>query len=514
MFRGWEQIIPRFRRRAHSPCTDLENKVMAQQFTRRRMLRSSLAGAAGAGLVGLTSPSLGVLGANERIRVATAGINGQGYGHLGRLASMENVEVIYVIDPDSRLFESRIKAVADKSKGRSNPKGVQDVRKALEDKSLDAVSIATPNHWHALITIWACQAGKDVYVEKPMSHNIHEGRIAVETARKYKRVVQHGTQSRSDKGWAQVAALVKSGKLGKLKISRGLCYKAGSDRTTRGDIGFAPVKTPPSELDFNIWMGPAKNLEYHENLVHYRWHNFYATGNGDLGNQGVHQMDIARWVIPGATLPRSVVTFGGRLGAFDQADAANTEVSIMDFGDTQLIFEARGLPSPEFLGAAVGNILHFEEGMIVNKKWFPKGSDKAQPLPEVEVTRGPGEDHFGNWIAAIRSRNTADLNAEILEGHYSAALCHLANMSVRLGKKVPFQPTATFFENNENAAEAYGRTVEYLKANKIDTGKSGYVMGRRLVVDAQAERIVDDAEANALLTRDYRKGLEVPDRVA
>jgi len=472
------------------------------------MLRNGAAGAAGIGFASFVSPSLGVLGANERIRAVVAGVNGQGGGHLNALSTMEGTEVAYIADPDSRLFESRSKMVREKSKGRSNPKCVQDIRHALDDKSVDVVTIATPNHWHALITIWACQAGKDVYVEKPMSHNIHEGRIAVEAARKYNRIVQHGTQSRSDKGWAHVAALVRSGKLGKLRISRGLCYKPGSGRSTRGDIGFAPVTQPPPELDWNLWMGPAKHLEYHENLVHYRWHNFYATGNGDLGNQGVHQMDIARWCIPGATLPRNVITFGGRLGAFDQGDVANTQVAIMDFGDTQLIFETRGLPSKPFMGSSIGNILHFDEGTIVDKKFFPKGSDKPEPLPEVEFEHGPGNSHFENFIAAVRSRKTTDLNAEVLEGHYSSALCHLANISIRLGSKIPFQPRTQAFGDNEAAYEVYERTVEYLKENGIDTEKSGFVLGRRLILDG--ERFVGDAEANALLTRDYREGFEVP----
>ena len=486
---------------------------MRRNFTRRQILENTGAGLAGLGLAAMARPAFGALGANEVVRVATAGVNGQGAGHLRRLAEMEGVEVAYIVDPDSRLHADRIKMVQEASKGRSNPKAVQDIRHILDDKDLHAVSIATPNHWHALLTIWACQAGKDVYVEKPMSHNIHEGRIAVETARKYNRIVQHGTQSRSSQNWAHVVAAIASGKLGKLKVSRGLCYKSGDGRSSRGDIGWAPVTTPPPELNWDVWMGPAKNLQYHENLVHYRWHNFFATGNGDLGNQGVHQMDVARWCIPGATLPKSVVSFGGRLGFFDQADAACTEVSIMDFGDTQLIFETRGLPSPKFMGVGVGNILHLEAGTIVDGKFFPTGSDKAEPLPEVEFSRGPGDEHIKNWVAAMRSRKTTDLNAEILEGHYSAALCHLANMSVRLGNKVPFNPQTKAFGDNQDAYEVYGRTVEHLKQNKVDVEKSGYVMGRKLVVDAKAERIVDDLEANALLTRDYRKGYEVPEKV-
>ena len=349
----------------------------------------------------------------------------------------------------------------------------------LEDKSIDVVSIATPNHWHSLMTIWACQAGKDVYVEKPMSHNIHEGRIAVETARKYNRIVQHGTQSRSDMKVAKVVAAIASGKLGKLLISRALCYKAGGGPSTRGDIGFRPHMPPPKELDFNLWLGPAREQPYHENIVHYRWHWFWDFGNGDLGNQGVHQMDIARWGIPGATLPTSMYSFGGRLGFFDQGEAASTQMAIMDFGGTKLIFETRGLPSEKYMGAGVGNIFHLEAGDIVDGKFYPKGSKEAAPLPEVEAKRGPGNDRLVNFLLAVRSRNRADLNAEILEGHYSSALCHLCNMSIRLGSKVPFRPRDPFFGDDADTIDVLERTGQHLAKHGVDLEKSGFVLGRK-----------------------------------
>src|SRR4029079_8860741 len=218
--------------------------------------------------------------------------------------------------------------------------------------------------WHALMTIWACQAGKDVYVEEPASHNVHEGAIAVEAARTFNLTVQHGTQSRSSGSWAALAELAKSGKYGKLLVSRGLVYKSEAGKPgTRGDIGFRPEKAPPSELDFNVWLGPAPKQPYHENLVHYRWHWFWDFGNGDIGNQGVHQMDIARWMIPDATLPKSVVSFGGRIGFKDQGETACTQVAVMDYGETQLIFEVRGLKSKTYPHAGGSdNVLHFEAG--------------------------------------------------------------------------------------------------------------------------------------------------------
>ena len=495
------------------------------QLSRRGFLKTSLAIAGGSivlegcssqpGLLG-RSPKMSsrVRGANERIRLAVVGINGRGVAHIDMFTPLPNVQVGAVADPDSRLFASRIKQVEDK--GRNTPTAVQDFRRVLEDKDIDAISVATPNHWHSLATIWACQAGKDVYVEKPMSHNIHEGRIAVSTARKYNRIVQHGTQTRSNLGRAKTLAVIASGKLGKLLVSRGLCYKPGTPgaENTRSNIGFAPVKTPPPELDFNLWLGPAAQQPYHENLVHYRWHWFWDFGNGDIGNQGVHEMDVARWAIPGATWPRSVVSFGGRFGPKDQGEAANEQIAIFDYGQTQLIFEVRGLPSKDFHGQAVGNTYHLEAGTIYGATFIPKGSDKPQPLPQVEATRGPGASHEANFIAAVRSRKVSDLNADVLEGHYSAGLCHLANASYRLGEQVPFNPRTKAFGDNKDAYETLARLEEHIgKESGFKLDEMKYQLGRKLIVDAAKERVVGDDQANALLTRNDRKPFAVPEKV-
>jgi len=484
------------------------------RVSRRKFLKSSatfgaLAMAGGSSVIGKPAKR----GANDTIRMAVAGIKGRGGSHIGAFSGMKGVELVYVVDPDSRLFGGRIKQAQDASKGRSNPKGAQDIRDVLDDDSIDAISIATPNHWHSLMTIWACQAGKDVYVEKPMSHNIHEGRIAVETARKYKRIVQHGTQSRSSGGWAKVVNAIASGKLGKLLVSRGLCYKAGGGGSSRGSIGFRPHKQPPSELDFGLWLGPAVDQPYHENLVHYRWHWFWDFGNGDTGNQGVHQMDIARWAIPGATLPKSVLSIGGRLGYYDQGETCSTQVVTYDFGETQLIFETRGLPSKKYRGQGTGNIFELEAGTILGQKFFPNDSDKEAPLPEVDSARGPGGGIFGNFIAAVRSRKESDLDAPVLEAHHSSALCHLGNMSHRLGTKVPLTPRTQAFDDNERALDAVARMEEYLAGNGVDLATSGCTLGRKLVVDAETETIVGDAQANAALTRNYRAPFLVPDKV-
>jgi predicted dehydrogenase len=393
---------------------------------------------------------------------------------------------------------------------------VQDIRRALDDRTVDAVSVATPNHWHSLITIWACQAGKDVYVEKPCSHNVHEGRIAVEAARRYNRIVQHGTQGRSSRDWALAALAIQSGKLGKLLVSRALCYKS------RGSIGVKPTTKPPAELDFDIWLGPAPTQPYHANLVHYNWHWFWDFGNGDIGNQGVHQMDIARWMIPAshggsATYPKTVRSLGGRFGYRDQGQTANTQITVMDYGDAQLIFEVRGLKTDAYHGQKVGNIAHLEAGTIAEGKFYPKGQTKPVPLGSVvnaDAQRGPGQGHFGNFIAAVRSRKVEDLNADILEGHYSAALCHLANISLRLGQEVPFSKTSKAFGDDQEAYETLSRMEEHVKQNGLALDGLNYRLGRTLTFDAGTESFIGDAQANQLLTRPYRAPFLVPDRIA
>jgi predicted dehydrogenase len=484
-------------------------------MNRRQFLGRSVA-AAGAGFaIGGTRSTGKVIGANDTIRVAVAGLNGRGSAHVGEYVKMPGVAIAYLVDPDTRTFDKRIRQI--EAAGGRAPALVQDIRRALEDKNVDVVSIATPNHWHALMTIWACQAGKDVYVEKPCSHNVHEGRIAVEAARHYQRIVQHGTQSRSSKEWALAAALIESGKLGKLMVSRALCYKP------RGSIGFKPNGSPPPEVDFNIWLGPAQQQPYHANLVHYNWHWFWDFGNGDIGNQGVHQMDIARWLIPRAngqpaTYPKTVLSLGGRFGYEDQGQSANTQISVMDFGTTQLIFEVRGLKTGDYRSEKVGNIAHLDDGTLVGRKFYPKGSDHAEPIEKLasglEVKRGPGKGHFGNFIAAVRSRKAEELNADILEGHYSAALCHLANISYRIGSNVPFSMPMKAFGENTAAYETLARMEEHLKDNNVPLDRLNYRLGRNLTIDSGTESFVGDAEANQLLTRSYRPPFVVPDRMA
>ncbi|HYT89184.1 MAG TPA: Gfo/Idh/MocA family oxidoreductase [Gemmataceae bacterium] len=477
---------------------------------RRDFLKSTLAAAATITIAG-TKSSGQVVGANEAIRIGVAGLNGRGGSHVGAFAAMQGVRVTYLIDPDTRTFSRRVRQVRDA--GGQEPRTVQDVRRALEDRNVDAISIATPNHWHALMTIWACQAGKDVYVEKPCSHNVHEGRIAADMARRHNRIVQHGTQSRSNTAMANVVDVIRSGQLGRLLVARGLCYKRRDN--SQGRVPSVARSDAPRELDFNLWLGPAATRPYHENLVHYRWHWFWDFGNGDIGNQGVHEMDKARWGIPGATLPRSVISLGGRFGASDRAETPNTQIAIFDYGATQLIFEVRGLETAQYNHQGVGNVFHLEEGIIAGTQFYPRGRTTAAPLPRVEGAgrRGPGGgNHFANFIAAVRSRRPQDLNAPILEGHYSSALCHLANISYRLGEQAAFNPRTRVVADNPQASDTLARMEEHLRGNGVQLNSTMLRVGRRLVLDAQAERFTDNAEANRLLTRNYRAGFVVPER--
>jgi predicted dehydrogenase len=479
---------------------------------RRQFIKKTLAAAATITIAGTKSTGR-VLGANENIRIGVAGLHGRGSAHVGAFAGMQGVEITYLIDPDQRTYSARTTQL-QRAGVTAMPRTVQDVRRALDDRNLDAISIATPNHWHSLMTIWAAQAGKHVYVEKPCSHNVKEGRIAVEMARRHNVIVQHGTQSRSS-SWADTVELIRSGRFGRLQVARALCYKP------RGSIGTRPNGDAPTEVDFNLWLGPAQQRPFHANLVHYNWHWFWDFGNGDIGNQGVHQMDIARWGIAGATLPRSVISVGGRFGYTDQGETPNTQIAIFDYGPTQLIFEVRGLRTSVFRGLTdregPGNVFHCEEGTIAGSRFYPRGSNQAQPLPRLERERAQrpgGGNHFANFVAAVRSRRREDLNADILEGHYSSALCHLANISYRLGEDAPFNPRTRAFGDNREAYETLERMEEHLtQGNGLRLDGLNYRVGRKLDIDVPAERFLGNEEANRLLTRQYRAPFVVPERV-
>ncbi len=468
-----------------------------------------------AAAVGLASPfaisgtkaSGRVLGANDRVRVAVAGINGRGQAHITAYAEMADVEVAWLIDPDSRLFASRTAAV--QKAGGNTPQCVQDFRRVLDDKTLDAVSIVTPDHWHALLTIWACQAGKDVHVEKPCSHNIREGRKIVEAARRYDRIVQHGTQRRSDPKWIKLTTDVRNGKFGKLLYAYAYTYRP---RTT---IGIRKPEPSPTGLDYNLWTGPAPSSHpYRTNLIHYEWHWIWDFGSGEIGNLGTHQMDLARWAMPAGSAPRSVVSLGGRFGYEDQGQTPNTQLTAYDFGDIKLFCEQRGLVDKK--GTKVTVEFFTTEGAVKAGKFYPKGRTQGETIEGAPVGgfADMGRRHFRNFIDCIRSRKREQLNGEILEGHRSAMLAHLGNISYRLGEIVPFDTRAKALRGDRQACDA----LEEMKGHLVDAAhleptSSTYRLGRLLHFDPETETFIENPDADNMLTRPYRDPFVVPDQV-
>ena len=368
------------------------------------------------------------------------------------------------------------------------------------------------------MTLWGCQAGKDVYVEKPCSHNIHEGRIAVEAARKYNRIVQHGTQNRSRQDFADVVAAIKSGKLGRLLVSRGLCYKSTlrGGLGTRGSIGYAKPTDPPAALDFNLWLGPAAEQAYHSNLVPYRWHWFWDFGNGDIGNQGVHEMDKARWVIPGATLPRSVFSLGGRLGYRDQGQTPSSQIAVFDYSETQLIFEVRGLPSKGYLGEQVGNICHLEARHDCRHEILSEGkrqagaaaADRGSGAARAGSRRSFRQFHRGRAQPPDRRSQCAHPRGPLLGGPLPSRQY-----------VVPAGPGGAVQSAHQGIWRQQGRLrkpcalEDYLKENHVNLEETKYQLGRKLTLDAHSETIVGDPEATKLLSRSYRKPFVVPEKL-
>ena len=475
-------------------------------LNRRQVLESALFSAAAAATAGSMHPASAaggrgrVVGPNDQIRIAVIGIRGRGKDHISGYAKMDDVTVAALCDIDLNAIPAAAKMLTDK--GKPEPRAVQDLRRIMDDPEIDAVSIATPNHWHSLAAIWAMQAGKDVYVEKPVSHNVHEGRVMVDAARKYRRICQAGTQIRSMKGSQDAIAYIRAGKIGKVEIARGLCYKR------RKSIGMMMPATLPSGVDYNLWLGPAQFRPYQENTFHYNWHWMWDTGNGDLGNQGIHQMDVARWGLGKDVMPNSVLGFGGRLGYVDDGQTPNTHVAIMDYGDSQLIFETRGLETKDYRGAMVGNVFHGTDGYVA-LTGYDRGAAFDKDGKMVTTFTGSG-DHYRNFIDCMRSRKREDLAGEIVEGHLSSALCHLGNISYLLGDLHSFGDRPKTLEENPGALETLGRFEKHLGENGIDTSSDRYRLGKLLTIDPKKENFGKNKEANRLLTRDYREPFVVP----
>jgi predicted dehydrogenase len=396
-------------------------------MNRRDFLKTSLAAGAT-----LATPFSRVLGANDAIRLGVIGvgssvkIGGMGKKEIGAFLKMPGVRFVALCDCDQAHLMPQIGKLKNHNPG---IKAYRDMRALLDDRNVDAVIVTTPNHWHALATIWACQAGKDVYVQKPTSHTIFEGRKMVEAAAKYKRVVQapHGPRGRT--GFAEAFAYIRQGKLGKIRYAQGLNYKP---RPTIGKVnGPQPI---PSSLDYDLWSGPASMKPLVREYLHYDWHWDWSTGNGDLGNMGIHYMDGCRWGLGQNQLPKHVMSLGGRFGYDDDGQTPNTQIIFLDYDPAPIIFEVRGLPASKqarakswgskqmdaHRGVKIGTIIQCEEGCVAGGAGATAAYDNKGNL--VKTFEPTNTDQGINFLDAIRSRKTSDLNAPVLQGHLSGAL--------------------------------------------------------------------------------------------
>ena len=448
---------------------------------------------------------------NDKLRVAVIGVHGRGMSHVAGFAGKNNCEVATICDCDEAVVKRAIGAVEKAQK--TAPKFEQDIRKVMEDKSIDIVSIATPNHWHALAAVWAMRAGKHVYCEKPATHNVHEGRLMVQASRKYKRVCQVGTQSRSTTGMREAIQYIHDGKIGKVSLAYGTCYKP------RKSIGKVDgPQEPPKSMDYDLWCGPARVIAPRRKTqfgtVHYDWHWTWEYGNGDFGNQGVHEADKARWGLNLPGLPMSVMSVGGRFGYVDDGETPNTQLNLYDFGTAQMLFEVRGLDTKDYKGTKVGNIWFGDRGYVVCPSYssgiaYDMDGNKLQ-----EFKGGSEQQHFDNFVKAARSGKQSDLNCDVEEGHLSAALCHLGNISYRLGQSVPLSDI-TFGARRPALAEAFDRMKQHLVDNKVDAKEAKCLLGRKLTIDPKTEKFIGGnvAKENDMLFREYRKGFDIVEAV-
>ncbi len=471
--------------------------------------RSFICTASAAGLAVFSPPAMAT--ETKDIRVAVIGVRGRGREHLDALGR----NVVALCDVDEQILHQRTEETAEKL-GQKLSKFV-DYRRLLDEAGIDAVSIATPNHTHALIAIAAIQAGKDVYVEKPISHDVWEGQQLVAAAERYGRIVQSGTQARSSSGIAEAVEWVQQGGLGRIYYAVGTCYKP---RMSIGKLT-SPLKIP-KHLHYDLWCGPAEKKEIFRPELHYDWHWDFNTGNGDLGNQGIHQVDIARWFLGEDQLPLRVLSIGGRFGYEDAGNTPNTQVAYFDYPKAPLVFETRGLPRSKnaqadwkdsmdaYRGSQIGVLIQCEQGHVLVPNY-----DSAIAIDREghEVKRWDGtSDHFANWLNAVASQDKSLLKARIREGHLSSTLCHVAGISHQVGELASPDAVAEQILGNDLLANSLDRMVSHLRANDVTLSDdhAKLQLGRWLELDPQGTEIQGDTEATALLRRQARPPYEIP----
>jgi predicted dehydrogenase len=471
---------------------------------RREFLGRSIAAAAAA----WGFPSIGVAGVNEEIRIAIVGLNSKGLHHIELFKKVPGVRIVALCDVDKAVLAR----AAEKHFTGNIAKHI-DYREVLDRSDIDAVCLATPNHWHALGAVWACQAGKDVYLEKPVSHNLWEGRQIAAAAEKAGRIVASGTQSRSAPGTRDFVADVRAGTYGKVKVARGLCYKE------RGSIGkVSGPKAPPPNVDYNLWAGPREPVPIMRGKFHYDWHWQWAYGNGDLGNQGIHQVDLCRWILGENALPPRVVSLGGRFGYDDDGETPNTQTILFDYPEAPLVFEVRGLPDvpngprmSSYRGGRVSVVIEFEGGYFVGSDggvFFDHNGKRVKGY-----SGGLSTEHHVNFLNAMRSRRTSDLHASALEGHLSSALCHMGNISQRLGTAISKEQLQEESNGETLRAEVFARLLEHAAVHESDFSKRKMMLGPTLALNPASERFEGPLadRANALLKDDYRAPFAIPE---
>jgi len=493
------------------------------KITRRRFFEDSLLAVAGTaaatGLVPLLKPCSATvqIAANDKLGVMIVGCGGRGGDHINGFGNDPRTAILYLCDPDPRISEKRLSDIAAKQGGLV-PKVVRDMREALVDPRLDIVSCATTNHWHALTGIWAMQAGKHCYIEKPLCHNVHEGQALTAASKKYNKVLQTGMQCRSLKANIDAIEFTRSGGIGEIKFARGLCYKR---RAAICPLGEYEV---PATVDYDLWSGPAPIMPLTRERFHYDWHWQRLYGNGDMGNQGPHQADIARWHLGIERYPNSVITYGGRLGYqaeksdenyVDAGDTANTEVSIFDYGDKCMVFETRGLETPDLKGVKIGVIVYGSEGYLIQKEYNYSIAFDLEGNITKEFRGGGDQDHYKNFIDAVVKGDPEAVTATARCGALSAGLSHLGNISYYLGEKNKvsageLRKQLAGVKSLDDNEKTLDQTLEHLTANGVDLAKTPLSLGPTLKFDPEKEVFIDNAEANKMLTREYREPYVVP----
>ena len=488
--------------------------------TRRNFIRNGSVGLIGGSALFSISPKsyARILGANDTINVAVIGIRGRGGVHISNYAKMKNVRIKYIVDIDENQFKRRLDQVEHISGYR--PKTEWDMRRVFDDKDIDAVSVATPNHWHALATVWAAQAGKHVYVEKPAAHNVWEGRQMVEASKRYNVLIQVGFQNRSFETTNRAIRFIRDGRLGDIYLARGLCFKP------RGDIGVypdGPMKPgerfklnaasshyePPyteeylKKVHYDMWLGPAPTRPFNRNRFHYNWHWFWETGNGDTGNQGPHQFDVARWALGENEMPVRVSSFGGMFKFKSMQETPNAQTSLFQYADGKILeFGTRGLytnpegillpdmkltPEGKISAHSKGTPLKIGTLILGTDGWMqidsggnwqsffgrknepgPTSGEKDTSYNPMDLTGGGGGGHFGNFIQAVRDGDRSKLHCDIETGYKSTVLPLLANISYRLKRELHIDPAKETFIHDEEANKMLTRTYrEEYKVPKI-----------------------------------------------